>query len=152
LDVGHSTVGVTGDKPLQFFVYGTLKSDQCRRLCWPEKPLEVRIAWTYGTLFDLGEYPALIEGHTPVWGEVWSFLPTQLECVFRAIDSIECYVPGGDDNLYERVIAPIQIQHPNELQASESEFAWMYRYCHDLSDERQASKVVRNGIRGYHWP
>ncbi len=55
------------------FVYGTLKTGQCRESCWPRKPLEVRRAWTLGALYDTGPYPALFAGEDMVAGQVWIF-------------------------------------------------------------------------------
>lgn len=139
-------------EPKQFFVYGTLKSDQCRRACWPAKPLKIRKACTPGMLVDLGEYPALIEGQTPVWGEVWSFRASQVASVCAVLDEIECYVPGRSDNLYDRVIGTVQIYGTEEAVGGSKELAWMYRYSQDLSGAPEATKVTRAGVNGYHWP
>ncbi len=63
--------------PVQaFFVYGTLKTGQCRERCWPCKPIETRAAWVYGELYDTGPYPALFAGSDMVGGRSGYSTPT----------------------------------------------------------------------------
>lgn len=87
---------------IHFFVYGTLKRGECREKCWPRRPLNIEAAWTLGTLFDTGPYPALRPGNDPVLGEVWSFAPEDFEVVASELDSVEEYQEGREDNLYLR--------------------------------------------------
>jgi gamma-glutamylcyclotransferase (GGCT)/AIG2-like uncharacterized protein YtfP len=71
------------------FVYGTLKRGQCREHCWPIAPAVTRAAWTFGRLFDLGAYPAMLPGKERIAGECWSFLEGQLPSVLLVLDRIE---------------------------------------------------------------
>lgn len=84
-----------------FFVYGTLKHDSVRASLWPYAPLRIVSAEIRGVLFDLGPYPAVVEGELRIWGERWDFLPEQITNTLALLDRIEGY--GQDaDNLYVR--------------------------------------------------
>ena len=90
--VAAVTDGPTG---IHLFVYGTLRSGEgaagLLRGCRPAGTGTVA-----GTLYDLGEYPALVlDGRGVVEGEVW-------RCPADALDRLDEYegVPGG---LYLRV-------------------------------------------------
>lgn len=85
------------------FVYGTLKRGQCRESCWPIAPLSVVAAWTLGRLYDLGPYPAMIQGSTPVAGQVWSYEGHAIEKVRQVLDCIEVTNQPGIPNEYDRV-------------------------------------------------
>jgi gamma-glutamylcyclotransferase (GGCT)/AIG2-like uncharacterized protein YtfP len=52
------------------FVYGTLQRGGVRERCWPRKPIYVEVARVRGALYDLGPYPALVEGSDFVAGEL----------------------------------------------------------------------------------
>ena len=52
--------------PILVFVYGTLKRGEARARLWPRKPQAVEPATVRGTLYDLGDYPALVPGDDTV--------------------------------------------------------------------------------------
>jgi gamma-glutamylcyclotransferase (GGCT)/AIG2-like uncharacterized protein YtfP len=100
------------------FVYGTLKTNQCRATCWPAAPISVRVAWTHGRLYDLGPYPALARGEDRVLGELWHFTPTEMDTVFATLDRIEGTNQPGETNEYNREIVIVHLEDGSQLSAS----------------------------------
>lgn len=77
------------------FVYGTLRSGgpAAGLLAGCERIGEATVE---GTLYDLGEYPALmLYGHTRVRGEVW-------DCPFELLAKLDAY-EGAERGLFRRV-------------------------------------------------
>ncbi|MCA9126912.1 MAG: gamma-glutamylcyclotransferase [Planctomycetales bacterium] len=105
------------------FVYGTLKRGQCREKCWPRPPLQVNPAWTFGYLYDLGDYPALIDGTDRIAGEVWSFLDADLDEVLAVLDGIEGTNQPAERNEYDRITDNVF------LMSGDSTRAQMYVYA-----------------------
>jgi gamma-glutamylcyclotransferase (GGCT)/AIG2-like uncharacterized protein YtfP len=96
---------MTNDSIEAVFVYGTLKTGQCREGCWPRRPREIRKAWTRGELYDTGPYPAMFPGEDMVAGQVWIFDRSDMEAVIRELDLVEEYQPGQEStNLYNRQV------------------------------------------------
>ncbi len=113
---------------IHFFVYGTLKRGECREKCWPRPPAHIEPAWTLGTLFDTGPYPALRPGDDPVLGEVWSFNPDDFAAVASEIDEVEDYQEGRSNNLYTRQLVPCQTLNGHTLTA----FTYIYAQMNAL--------------------
>ncbi|TWU51642.1 gamma-glutamylcyclotransferase family protein [Rubripirellula reticaptiva] len=88
------------------FVYGTLKTGQCRGGLWPAKPLSVQPAWVRGTLYGRHDYPAMMPGNDRVLGQVWSFDPSDMTTVMRVLDQIEGTSQPGYPDLYVRATLP----------------------------------------------
>lgn len=85
------------------FVYGTLKRGECRQPLWPATPLRIEAAWTLGSLFARGDYPAMTAGHDRVLGERWKFDRSDMPQVIAALDRIEGANQPGQPDLYRRV-------------------------------------------------
>jgi gamma-glutamylcyclotransferase (GGCT)/AIG2-like uncharacterized protein YtfP len=100
------------------FVYGTLKQGQERERCWPLTPQSINRAWTHGRLYDLGPYPALLAGNDRVLGQVWSFLPSDIERVLVVLDEIEGTNQGDGDNLYDRELVTVYLDDGSSLTAN----------------------------------
>ena len=111
-----------------FFVYGTLKSDQCRASCWPAHPLAISPATMTGALYDLGPYPAMTAGRGRVAGECWSIADADVAAVLDALDAIEGYSGDADYDLYTRVRESCQTEDGRTLTC------WTYFYNRDVSD------------------
>lgn len=103
---------------VHFFVYGTLKSGQCREKCWPVRPLEIRRAWIFGRLYDLGAYPALwvpldressIQPEERVAGQLWSFHIDDFRELVGVLDVIEGTGQPGQPDEYYRLEMPVTI-------------------------------------------
>jgi gamma-glutamylcyclotransferase (GGCT)/AIG2-like uncharacterized protein YtfP len=90
-----------------FFVYGTLKTGQCREKYWPVVPLSIQPAWTLGELYDLGPYPAMLPGTQRIAGELWTFNQADIETTRRVLDRIECTNQPGCPNEYDRVVTEV---------------------------------------------
>lgn len=91
------------------FVYGTLKRGQCREKCWPVVPQQVSPAFTAGSLFDLGPYPAMTRGTAFIAGELWSFTAEQIDEVRECLDRIEVTNQPGIPNEYDRITVEVQL-------------------------------------------
>ena len=89
------------------FVYGTLKRGQCRERCWPLVPTAGHPAWTFGELYDTGPFPALVAGSDRVAGELWSYEPSAITTVLKALDVIEGTNQPGCVNEYDRVLVDV---------------------------------------------
>jgi gamma-glutamylcyclotransferase (GGCT)/AIG2-like uncharacterized protein YtfP len=96
-----TTTKTTTTKQLPFFVYGTLKRDQHNECVWPAKALEVQAGTTSGILYDLGHFPAMVEGDGVVGGEVWFMDEADMEATLQRLDRLEGYNPRGG-GLYDR--------------------------------------------------
>ena len=127
------------------FVYGTLKRGEAREKCWPRRPLSVEPATVRGRLYDLGPYPALIEGAETVAGELWNFAAEDLSPTLAALDEIEGY-RGREEDQYRRVV--IQCRLPGGEVA-----AWTYLFSR-LQDIARATKIPpdENGVRRWSKP
>lgn len=94
---------------LPFFVYGTLKRGEIRESMWPRPAAHVEPATTCGRLFDLGPYPALLDGDGEIAGELWHVSPADFRVTLATLDRIECY--GVDEvDLYVRRIVTCRTQ------------------------------------------
>lgn len=91
-------------QPAKFFVYGTLRRGEVRERCWPRLPLDVAPAYVFATLYDLGPYPAIVDGANRVRGELWTLAPEDLEATLLALDRVEGYNQGGPDWYVRRLI------------------------------------------------
>lgn len=118
------------DPVFAVFVYGTLKTGQCREACWPQKPLRIDKVWTFGELYDTGPYPALFAGRDKIAGELWTFDTETIASVLEALDEVEEYQPGQEaTNLYNRVIVQCADRSGSVHQA--------YTYFYGRMDERK---------------
>jgi gamma-glutamylcyclotransferase (GGCT)/AIG2-like uncharacterized protein YtfP len=89
------------------FVYGTLQRGQRREPCWPCAPQCVTPGFVAGRLYDLGPYPALVEGDGVVSGELWELPPEAMPETLAVLDEIEGYGGPAGENLYWRVTTAV---------------------------------------------
>lgn len=115
------------------FVYGTLKRGQIRERMWPRTPIRITNATTRGTLFDLGEYPAMTTGNDLVQGEVWELAPEDMDATLRVLDQIEDYREAPDD-LYKRVVIECELDTGKTGEARGIVEAFAYHYAAELRD------------------
>ncbi len=115
------------------FVYGTLKRGQIRERMWPRPPVRVFNATTRGTLFDLGEYPAMTAGTDLIEGEVWQLAAEDMEATLHVLDQIEDYRDAPDD-LYKRVVVECELDGEETGEVKESVKAFTYHYAAALRD------------------
>lgn len=79
--------------PSGLFVYGTLKRGQLNHVLVAPYTLSVEPARARGRLYDLGLYPALVEGDGLVEGELLHLRRSDLRKVLALLDRLEGYVP-----------------------------------------------------------
>lgn len=119
------------------FVYGTLQRGECRAEQWPCPPRRVEPARLRGQLYDLGPYPALIEGDDWVAGEHWQLDVNDVEPTLRVLDAIEGYRQGGCD-LYVRRVVTCWNDRDQSIQA------YTYHYANAEQLKRIARRVPAN--------
>jgi gamma-glutamylcyclotransferase (GGCT)/AIG2-like uncharacterized protein YtfP len=122
-----------------FFVYGTLMQGEVRCRLWPRGSLRIEPATTLGRLYDLGPYPALVEGTDTVLGELWHFEPDDMPETLEVLDRIECYGQEGVD-LYVRRVVECRTLDGN------SSTAYVY-FLADAARTEQA-RLIRPNDRG----
>lgn len=84
------------------FVYGTLRKGESNHSLISAWVKSITPASVRGWMFDLGDYPAIVEGSGFVYGEILEF--DDPEEAIRRMDWLEDYHgPGHRENHYERV-------------------------------------------------
>ncbi|MCI0359106.1 MAG: gamma-glutamylcyclotransferase [Planctomycetaceae bacterium] len=129
---------MSGESPTGIFVYGTLQRGQVRERCWPRTPIAVEPATVRGALFDLGPYPALVEGDDTVAGELWRFALEDMPATLSALDAVEGFA-GREDDLYRRVIVTC-------TAATGVANAWTYRLAR--ASLLQSARRIAPGASG----
>ena len=86
-------------EPCGFFVYGTLMRGRLRQSAWPVPPDRIEPAMVRAALYDLGPFPALLEGDDWVAGELWYYPPTQMPRVAESLDRVEGWDPQGNSEI-----------------------------------------------------
>jgi len=121
------------------FVYGTLMRGQCREKCWPHPPLRVAEGVIRARLYDLGAYPAIVEGDDLVRGEVWEMRPEHVEQTLETLDEVEGHAKLSDD-LYVRRLVRCQLDEGKDVSA------WTYFYALPLQlDEARRIPTGKSG-------
>jgi gamma-glutamylcyclotransferase (GGCT)/AIG2-like uncharacterized protein YtfP len=131
-------------QPTAIFVYGTLQRGQCRERNWPRPPMRIEDATVQGALYDLGPYPALVEGNDCIAGELWHLTDADLPETLRELDRVEAFY-GRADDLYQRVT--IRCHTPTGPV-----LAWTYRYARP-GDMKVAQRIAPSATTGQcRWP
>ena len=101
------------------FIYGTLLPGLCRHDAM-QGAQRLGAATTFGQLFDLGEYPALIPGAQRVHGELYQVDAGQL----ARVDEVEEFIPTDEAaSLYLRRRVKVTLD-----DVAFSVEAWTYHY------------------------
>ncbi|TWU40257.1 AIG2-like family protein [Novipirellula aureliae] len=129
-----------------FFVYGTLKQGGCRDSLWPCVPLKITSAWTYGTLYDRADYPAMMPGQTRVKGEYRLFRESELPEVLEAIDAIEGTNQYGVPDLYHRVVVDVFAEDMTRIGK-----AYTYHYAIDPAADGFSRMMPRGDQTDVEW-
>ena len=120
----------------RFFVYGTLKRNQCRQHCWPHAPIRVDNATVAGTLYDLGPYPALDFGNDRILGEVWSFQTIHMQETLKVIED------------YARTPADLYRREVVEATLTNGQNVWAYAYYYRITSELTQAITIRPNPSG----
>jgi len=138
--------------PLAFFVYGTLKKAQLRGGLWPRKPLQIRYAVIQADLFDLGPYPAAVQGSGWILGEIWHFVPGDMEVTLLTLDEIEGYDPSDSFNEYVREIVVAEWVDGDKATTCNA-FAYLNAQAKRLETARQIKPTLKVfGRTAAAWP
>lgn len=134
----------------EVFVYGTLKTGQCRENAWPIRPRRILRSWTLGRLHDIGPYPALTAGNDRVLGEVWIFDRSAIHATLSVLDQIEGTNQPGFANEYDRVRQPV---FRFDSEASHQAHVYLFADPERLKQCRYVSPHFRWGEHTYAvWP
>ena len=120
-----------------FFVYGTLKKSYLRGGLWPCKPLRILPGTIQSDLFDLGSYPAASPGDQWLLGEIWEFLPEDMDATIAELDQIEGYYPGGEKNEYNRQVVTAEFVGPDNMPLNTQAFAYFAARAKQLEVARK---------------
>ena len=94
--------------PHALFVYGTLKSGQFNSPLLAPYARSVEPARIRGELYDVGLFPALVEGDGMVWGELVRLAAGGLAAALPVLDRLEDYRPDDPaGSMYLRRIVEV---------------------------------------------
>jgi gamma-glutamylcyclotransferase (GGCT)/AIG2-like uncharacterized protein YtfP len=125
------------------FVYGTLKNGMSNdRPLYREARKSVQNAAIQGTLLDMGFFPGIVlEGTTPVRGEVHTYPKEKMPELIEAMDRLEGYSEKrpDDSNFYNRRTADVLLENGEKLKV------YLYevnrRYLHE-----ERATIIKSGI------
>ncbi|GAC1442862.1 MAG: hypothetical protein NVSMB52_00550 [Chloroflexota bacterium] len=114
-------------QPPALFVYGTLKRGQSNHGLLTPFIRAVEPAWTRGLLYDLGDFPALVEGEGKAWGDVVRVDHTDLPRLLPVLDRLEGYNAEDEaSSMYIRRTVAVFTQSRTREQA----YAYFYNPHH----------------------
>ena len=118
-------------KFVKIFVYGTLKIGGYYSKYLNEYRHSSEIATLRGTLFNTGEFPALIEeGNNIVYGEIHEYKKPRI--ILSIMDRIEGFVgKESDKNFYIRKKIKVQPKNSDESEA------YVYFFAHNTNGMKQ---------------
>jgi gamma-glutamylcyclotransferase (GGCT)/AIG2-like uncharacterized protein YtfP len=125
------------DEPTAFFVYGTLKRGQLNCSLIEPHARWIERAYTSGRLFDVGLFPALVEGEGTVHGELVHLDAMDVPRLLSLIDRLEDFRPedpGG--SMYVRRVVEVTTDSNHRVPA----YAYFYN-CEHPSLPRPATLV-----------
>jgi gamma-glutamylcyclotransferase (GGCT)/AIG2-like uncharacterized protein YtfP len=134
-----------------FFVYGTLKHGFRNQHWWPSPPISIRAAWTFGRLYDLVDYPAMIRGDDRVLGELWTYPLKAARQVVSALDELEGTNLLDEEDWYQRVQTQVYVLDPNGqvVDEADSTEATCYLYLRQLTDEQRIEPTYLVGTHRF---
>jgi gamma-glutamylcyclotransferase (GGCT)/AIG2-like uncharacterized protein YtfP len=108
---------------LPFFVYGSLLPGQLYHWVWGESVVwGQRAVLRYGRLYDLGDYPMLVEtGDDVIQGMVMEVNTADYDNVLARLDALESYFPDRpEESIYVRMAREVWLDDGTAVTA------WVY--------------------------
>ncbi|GAC1408813.1 MAG: hypothetical protein NVSMB52_21630 [Chloroflexota bacterium] len=113
--------------PPALFVYGTLKRGQSNHEILTPFIRAIEPAWIRGLLFDLGDFPALVEGEGKAWGDIVHVNHVDLPRLLGILDRLEGYHPEDEaSSMYIRR----EVIVSTHTQQDERAYAYFYNPHH----------------------
>jgi gamma-glutamylcyclotransferase (GGCT)/AIG2-like uncharacterized protein YtfP len=130
-------------QPPALFVYGTLKRGQINDVLLQPHVQSVEPAWTLGTLYDLGDFPALDPGSSVVHGELVRVTAEALPDLLAILDGLEGYL--DDDrgaSHYLRELIDVSTNSGEYYRAN----AYFYNRANPLLPSLDQFPIVTDGV------
>lgn len=118
---------MSGTRPPAIFVYGTLKQGEINHFLLAPHVYSIERGSIRGTLYDAGDFPALVEGTGQVHGQIIHVKDDDLTSVLTVLDRLEGYRPENEEHsLYLRRV----IEVTTTGGATSPAFAYFYNPAH----------------------
>jgi gamma-glutamylcyclotransferase (GGCT)/AIG2-like uncharacterized protein YtfP len=131
------------DEPSAFFVYGTLKQGQVNDALLVPHARSIVPGHIRGQLFDVGLFPALVEGPGTVYGEVVRLDPNRMKSVLPVIDRLEAYEPEDDaGSPYQRRV----VEATTDEGERELAYAYFFNELHGALPPLDTLVPIETGI------
>lgn len=136
------------ETPAAFFVYGTLKRGQINHELLAPFALSIERGSVRGTLYDLGDFPALVEGDADAWGEIVRVNRSALPRLVPVLDRLEDYQPENPaGSMYLRRVVDVR----TESGRMERAFAYFYNHEHPALLPLSSLRFLDDGEWVYGW-
>jgi len=107
-------------------VYGTLKRGELNHALLAPYVRSIDTGWADGELFDVGLFPAMVEGSGQVRGEIARLDARDVAPVLNVLDQLEgCYPEDPEGSMYLRRLIEVR------TDSGRSEMAYAYFYNRD---------------------
>ena len=117
---------------MKIFVYGTLMTGFSNYNQIKPYVESIENARAEGKLYDLGYFPAMVDGYADVRGQLFKIDAAHEEEALKRLDRLE-----GHPSLYRREKREVFIEETKELEE-----AWVYIYNNEISDD---SRLIESG-------
>jgi gamma-glutamylcyclotransferase (GGCT)/AIG2-like uncharacterized protein YtfP len=137
--------GEAAEEPCAIFVYGTLKRGEINHGLVAPVIRSIERGWVEGVLYDVGEFPAMVEGAGRVHGELMRVAVDDLPGVLRVLDRLEGYDSRDEaGSMYLRRIVEVT----GESGTCERAYAYLCNPAHPGMPPMDCFPVVEGGD----WP
>jgi gamma-glutamylcyclotransferase (GGCT)/AIG2-like uncharacterized protein YtfP len=125
----------------KIFVYGTLRKGYANHRIISDYVKRITPATIRGWMFNLGPYPAVVQGDGYVEGELIEFKEAEFEKAFQVMDRLEGFsTPGSLYNHYERITTEAITRDKRK------EECFVYIYSNDHKSELlQNDSIIYSG-------
>jgi Uncharacterized conserved protein len=119
------------------FVYGTLQTDECNYEFIRPYVVSAAPAVTHGWLFDLGVYPAAVEGCGKIFGQLLELDKKHIEQALAVMDQLEGVDPADPSRgLYERIMTTAVTEDGSEVSC----------YIYRMPEQHKANLIAEASL------